>query len=293
MEVSNKLLLGIILTFIVGSFFSVQYAFLDATQLENITITTNVTGSVSGDFYFDVASGKVDGYSSINKFGHNPSTTSGDDVWSGGGVYDFFPTSAQAIDVHSTDNDDAVGDTGARTLLVYGLNESWHEVSEYVNLNGTTPVLLHNTYRRMYRSVILTAGSFETNEGNILFEVVGTSDVALHIDASDGQTQTTIYTIPKGKGGYFIKGYVGIADDDKNGEVAEFQWQARGNNGVTGAWAVKGEMGVNNIGSSNWQYEYGVPAGMLPEKTDIRIRVIDATTTLGVVGGYDLVLVDI
>lgn len=279
--------------FVAGIFILVMASlFFVQPVVQADVIQTNVTQSVSSDFYFDVASGKVAGYSSVNKFGHNPSATSGDDVWGGGGVYAFYPTSAQAMEVYSTDADDTLAGTGARTLMVFGLNETWHEVSETINLSGTTHVNLQNTYRRMFRAIVLTAGTTETNEGNLIVEAqVGGVD-AIYINALDGQTQHAIYTIPKGKSGYFIKGYVGLADDDKNGEIAEFQWQARPNNGVTGAWQVKGEMGLNNIGSSHWQYEYGVPAGAIPEKTDIRIRVIESTTALGVVGGFDLVLVD-
>lgn len=266
----------------------VNVSVMDTSQ----TMPVNVTSIASGrDFYFDVASGKIEGHSAINKFGHNPLASSGDDVWAGGGAYEFYPITAQAMEVRSTDADDTDGGAGARTLLVYGLNETWDEVSETLTLNGTTPVPLQNTYLRMYRGVVLTAGATETNEGNIVVEN-STGTEAINITALDGQTQQTIFTIPRGKSAYFIKGYVGLADDDKNGEVAEFQWQLRLNNGEIGAWAVKGEIGLNNIGSSYWQYQYGVPAGIIPEKSDIRMRVISSTTPLGVVGGYDLVLVD-
>lgn len=255
------------------------------------TMPVNVTSGVGTDFYLSVAKGDVEGHSGVNKFGHNPSANSGDDVWGGGGVYEFYPITAQAVEVTSTDADDTDGGTGARTVLFYGLNGSWEQVSENITLNGTTAVPLVNTYIRMFRGIVLTAGSTETNEGNLIV-VNSTGAEAIFIGANDGQTQHAIYTVPADKTAYFLKGYVGLADDDKNGEVAEFQWQVRANNGVTGAWAVKGEVGLNNIGSSYWIYQYGVPAGGIPAKSDIRIRVINATTPLGVVAGFDLVLVD-
>jgi len=251
------------------------------------------------DFYLKVAMGEVAEYSSANKFGHNPSATTGDDVWHGGGKYEFYPTSAVSVDIKSSDADDDDGDTGARTCVIYGLDENWEEqTSEVITLNGTSEVAIAGTWMRIFRLIVLTAGSTGTNEGLITVQNVGAAGglsdntVGISVGAGDGQTQQSIYTVPAGKTAYFVKGYVGLADDDKNGEVAEFQWQARPNNGVTGAWAVKGEMGCNSGGSGNWQYEYGVPAGPIPEKTDIRIRVVGATATLGVVGGYDLVLKD-
>lgn len=243
------------------------------------------------DPFLEIAKGNVKGSSAVNKFGHNRVATSGDDVWGGGGVYAFYPLTAQTVQLTSSDGNDSSAGTGARTAIFYGLDSNWDEINETVTLNGTTPVVLVNQYIRMFRGVVLTAGSNETNLGNINVAVSG-GDTAIHIGINDGQTQHAIYTIPAGKTAYFIKGYVGMADDDKNGEVAEFQWQARPNTVANGAWAVKGQASVNSLGAGNWQYSYGVPSGGIPEKTDIRIRVVAATATLGVVAGFDLVLVD-
>jgi len=252
-------------------------------------------------FLLAVALGMVPGYSSVNKFGHNTAAADGDDVWGGGGEYEFYPTSAVSVDVKSSQaaDDGDPGGTGARTIVIQGLDENWEEASEEITLNGTTEVAVPGTWMRLFRCVILTAGSTHSNVGNITVQCVGAAGglsdntVGIYINAGDGQTQQTMYTIPAGKTGYFIKGYVGVADDDKNGEVAEFQWLARPNNGTTGAWAVKGEMGTNSGGASHWQYEYGIPAGPLPEKTDIKIKLLDTTTgSIGVVGGYDILLKD-
>lgn len=246
----------------------------------------------TNDFYLSVAKGEIAGHSSINKFGHNPAAATGEDVWGGGGAYAFFPATAQAMDIVSTSANDTAAGTGARTVIVYGLDASWNEVSETVTLNGATPVNLVNSYIRMFRAIVLTAGSSETNEGNITVEIQGSATVAIYIEAGDGQTQHAIYTIPAGKTAYFLKGYVALADDNKDGEIAEFQWQARPNNAPDGAWAIKGQVGLNSIGTSSWQYLYAIPSGPIPEKTDIRIRVVNATVPLGVVGGFDLVLID-
>jgi len=272
---------------------------------EMLTSGTGLTSSapfasIQMPFLLAVGMGKVDGYSSINKFGHNPAAADGDDVWHGGGSYEFYPTSAVSIDIKSSSGSDVAAGTGARTVVVQGLDENWEEAtSEEITLTGTTEVAIAGTWRRIFRCTVLTAGSNETNVGNITVQCVGAggglsdNTVGIYVAADDGQTQQCTYTIPAGKTGYFLKGYVGVADDDKNGEVAEFQWQMRINNGVTGAWAVKGEMGTNSGGTSNWQYEYGIPAGPIPEKSDIRIIMKDSTTgTIGVVGGYDLLLED-
>jgi len=249
---------------------------------------------ITTDFFLEVSKGNIAGHSAVNKFGHNEAVpTPGADIWAGGGTYTFYPTTGQAMQVSSTSPLDTLTGTGARTLIVYGLNSSWHEVSETVNLNGTTPAILNNTYIRMYRAVVLYVGTSESNVGGISVEEQGgAGSTGAFIEAGDGQTQQAIYTIPKGKTGYFIKGYVALANANKNGEDGTFQWKARLNNGFTGAWAVKGEMTLVNIGSSHWAYEYGVPAGPLPEKTDIKLEMTTASGIMDTVGGFDLVLVD-
>lgn len=260
-----------------------------------------MTRQFTRDFMIEVAKGNIPGHSHVNKFGHNGAVAiTGEDIWSGGGTYGFFPTSAVSIDIKSDNAEDgAGGSTGALTCVIFGLDANWDEqTSETITLNGTAEVAIAGTWRRIFRLVVLTAGSVETNVGNITVQNVGAAGgladntIGIYVEANDGQTQQCIYTIPNGKSGYFVKGYVGMADDDKNGETAGFKWKARPNNGVTGAWAVKGQVSLVSIGSGHWQYEYGIPAGPLPEKTDIKIECYEATAEMGVVGGFDILLVD-
>lgn len=259
----------------------------------NIALTDS-GGMFSSHFFMEVAFGNVPGYSSINKFGHNPLTasTGGIDVWSGVTAYKFYPTTAKAMEILSASGGDTGAGIGARTVYVEGLDADFNVITEVATMNGTTPVNLTNSYIRMYRGFAMTAGSNETNIGNIQMRVQSATTIGAFIRANDGQTQQTFYTVPKGKSAVFVKGYVGMMHTDKNGVDATFQWQMRPNNGVTGAWQTKGQMGLINIGNSHWQYEYGVPAGIIPEKTDIRILVTTASKVFDSVGGYDLVLRD-
>lgn len=247
----------------------------------------------SRNFLLDVSMGLVPGHSIVNKFGANATADTGHDLWTGGGVYGFYPTTAQSMELVSDDPDDDDGDTGARTVLVYGLDGSWDVVSETVTLNGVGAVnLTEHTYLRVFRMIVMSAGSSKTNEGTISCQIQTGGTVAAEIAAGAGQTQMAIYTTPNGKTGYFLKGYVGVADDDKAGESALFQWKMRLNDTADGAWAIKGEMGLNTLASSWWQYEYGAAVGPIPEKTDIRIMTKTMTAVMGVVGGFDLLLVD-
>ena len=251
------------------------------------------------DFMLEVAKGNVVGHSHINKFGHNPTADAGDDIWGGDGAYPFFPTAAVSVDIISTSTDDDDGGTGAIQVTVQGLDASWEEQSETVTLNGTGAVELSNDYVRLFRAFVLEAGTGNTNAGVITAyaratgDGVTAGDIGIHIVASGGQTQHAVYTVPAGKKAYFIKGYVALATGATTAKDGVFRWLMRLNTtGVNGAWLVQGEVGLVNLGMGNWQYAYGIPAGPIPGKTDIRIEMTSAAAQFDTVGGFDLVLVD-
>ena len=251
------------------------------------------------EFYFEVAKGNIAGHSAVNKFGHSAATVAGDDVWGGVSPYTFFPAAAVLVDIVSTSaNDNGTATSGALTVLVQGLDENWNYVEELVTLNGLVPVTtMTTTFIRLFRAFVVTAGATEGNEGDITVYNRGVpSQIGIFIELGGGQTQQTIYTIPADKTAYFVKGYVGLATPVKTAENGVFQWRMKGNAaGPGGAWLTQGEVGLANLGSSHWQYAYGIPAGPIPEKTDIRIVLSASSAPSGgfdCVGGYDLVLVD-
>jgi hypothetical protein len=248
--------------------------------------------------YLLIARGMVEGASHINKFAHNGAAEAGDDIWGGGGTYVFYPTVAVDVDITSTSTDDDVGGTGAIQVMVLGLDANWDDQSEVVTLNGQGVVQLTKTYVRLFRAFVLEVGASNFNAGDITAYARSTGsgvtagDVGIFIDASHGQTQQAIYTVPAGKSAFFVKGYVGLSTDDKTAENGVFRWLMRLNNGLNGAWLTQGEVGLVNLGTGYWQYEYGVPAGPIPEMTDIRIELTSASAVFDTVAGYDLLLFD-
>jgi hypothetical protein len=188
-------------------------------------------------------------------------------------------------------------DTGAGVIHVEGLTDTgggvWEVATETIILNGQTEVAVTTTFVRLYRAFVLHAGSSGMNEGGISVAVVATSEVGCFITAGDGQTQQAIYTIPSGKTGYFMKGYVGVAGggSPQVTTACVFTWRARINNGATGVFSIKGQVQVQTNSSPYWIYEYAVPVA-LPEKTDLLIRADSTSAEVAVVGAFDIVLVD-
>ncbi len=87
-------------------------------------------------------------------------------VWKLAGYYEW-PTSALAMSVTSTDEDDAAAGTGLRTVLVDCLDEDLKEKPQTVTLDGLTPVALSIPCRRINGMTGLTAGTSGGNEGGV------------------------------------------------------------------------------------------------------------------------------
>jgi hypothetical protein len=152
------------------------------------------------DFLLDVGLGRVPGHSRVTASGVNPdvdTTTLPEDIWFTGGVYPF-PTAATTLEVLSSSAEDAAAGTGMRTMQVIGLDANYVEQTEIVTLNGTTPVALANSYLRLNRAQVVSAGSVRTNVGNVTIRETGAGQTRGSMRAAYGIMRQAIYTVPAG-----------------------------------------------------------------------------------------------
>ena len=118
------------------------------------------------------------------------------DLWDGGGQYSF-PTSAQVHEVESDSLSDDLGGTGAEKLYIEGLDENYDEITEIIDMDGTSKVLTSNSYLRINRMVVTQTGSAGHNQGTII--AVGQSDstVTAQINPSVSKTMSSIFSVPR------------------------------------------------------------------------------------------------
>ena len=165
------------------------------------------------------------------KFGFNADIDDSlETIWSEGGLYSYL-TSATVLKISSASTDDASAGTGARTITISGLDGSYNQISESVTLNGQTAVNTTNSFLRVFRMIVDTAGSGGQNAGKI-YAGTGTvtSGVPANkygvIDVGDNQTLMCFWTVPAGYTAYLhqidisMKSLHGIfvlpaKDDDK------------------------------------------------------------------------------
>lgn len=84
-----------------------------------------------------------------------------------GGIDLTLPTSATTLGIASTSVNDTSAGTGARTLLITGLNSNYDEIQEVVTLNGQTEVNTTASFLRVNGANVLTTGSVGFNQGTI------------------------------------------------------------------------------------------------------------------------------
>ena len=155
------------------------------------------------DYGLDVQRGLVSGITFNNKFGRNAATVTGDAIWSASTAY-VEPATAELCNVKSTDNTKDIGSgTGALTISVTGIDDSYDIVTETVTLNGTTNVSTVNKYWNIHRAYVTTAGTDLTAAGTITITTTAAGTPVIgNIAIGYNQTQSTVYMVPRNYTGY-------------------------------------------------------------------------------------------
>jgi hypothetical protein len=82
-----------------------------------------------------------------------------------------YPSAATVMKVSSSSANDTSAGTGARTILVSGLDASYNRISEIITLSGQTSVNTTNSFLRILYTEILTVGTGAAQAGTIYFGV--------------------------------------------------------------------------------------------------------------------------
>lgn len=246
---------------------------------------------IRGDYHLDVAAGRITGSKLVYKYGRNPNLDGIDvfeSLWEGGGIYTGFDViEAQTVDVISTDANDTLLGTGARSITLYGLDGDYLEVSETLEMNGTAGVTSTIEFIRCDRAKVESAGSAGYNEGTI--DVTQTTSGIKFASLSIGYNSTMIaaYTIPAGKTGYVDRLFATFSGG-KKAAYANIRLGIRLHGKV---FLVDGEAALHSEGSSAVNMDFAYPK-RLPEKTDIHIVAASSETNVAISGAFDILLED-
>lgn len=219
----------------------------------------------SSNYLVDVGFNLIRNHRRITALGNNPdlSTAAVEDVWTGGGIYPWMSTST-SLEVVSSSAADGVAGTGARTVLISGLNSSWDEISATVTLNGTTPVSIPTQFYRIQSALIMSAGSSKVNEGTLTVRDSGGGTTRAIIPIGYGTTRQSQFTVPAGYTLQVVSLVLSInrPTSTRDATVATFVQSS------TGFYRLPLELSVDG----NTYRHDGIPGITLPEKTDFGLR---------------------
>lgn len=239
---------------------------------------------MDNQFPLQVSKGNVSNTSFIHKFGRNVDvdTAAAEDIWDGGGIYPFPAVGSKVTIVSSSTADTIDGGVGARTLAISGLDNDWTPANETINLSGTTAVIPANTYMRIYRMNILTAGASGINIGSVVAIHAGNNIAQISVE--EGQTLMAVYTVPSGTTGYLYQWYATV--EKKTAITANASLFVKESGGT--ALNLKSIAGITK--DNNWQYNYPFPI-KLASTSDIKVQAAVSANDGDIAGGFDILLI--
>lgn len=114
-----------------------------------------------------------------------------------GGVL-TFRTAAAVLEVVSSSAADAAAGTGARSVMVTGLDANYDIVTEVIAMNGTTAVQGAVLFYRINDVRVHTAGTGKTNAGNITVRDAGAGTTRSYIVLGQGCSEVGLFSVPRG-----------------------------------------------------------------------------------------------
>ena len=196
-------------------------------------------------------------------------------------------TIGDTVDISGTSNITASGatltdvGTGARSVVIEGLDANYNEISETVFLNGSTPVILANDYLRVNNAYVDESGSGLVNAGLITIRVNAGDVTQLVIPAGQGRGQTANLTVGLGKSISLKELDITVSQVAANPVVVQVQlWKKL----FGESWQMFDSFSFANGGIIK---NYNDDEFEFPQKTDLKITALkiagtgDATVEVG------------
>jgi hypothetical protein len=247
------------------------------------------------DFFFRLAKDEIPNAGYINKFGHNEdvsTATTPEDMWHIGGLW-VPPTQARIHNLTSTEVNDTILGSGARTVKVTGLT-AWDllPVTEIVEMDGQGDVPTDNAYVIIYRMEVLTFGALAENEGLITATAVTDATITASIEENHGQTMMAIFGIPAQQSLQLLSYYIGWS---RTGGASN-------NAGVTlrvnqrpdqadGGFVAKHHLGLFGAGNTYIQHKFK-PYFVIEGPAIVKVQIDDVSANnTDLTAGFDGIIV--
>jgi hypothetical protein len=191
--------------------------------------------------------------------------------------------------VSSSSASDTAAGTGARTVLITGLDANYDVITDTVTMNGQTAVTTTKSFLRINNMLVATAGTGLANAGIIYIGsgavTSGVPAVIYNVIAVGYNNATSSqYTVPAGYTGYLIIARISLAQDTGTSLITA-RTRFVGTNGIpiTGPLVVAN----NNISTQPFPYPLSIA-----EKTRIQGEAIGGAANNEAAGFFEIVLIE-
>ena len=238
-------------------------------------------------FELQVSRGQIQGHSVITISGYNSDVDTAWEMITPIGDLSY-PAAALQMTVSSSSANDTSAGTGARTVLISGLDANYLVITETVTMNGQTAVTTTNSFLRINSMLVASAGTGLANAGTIY---IGSGVVTSGVPATIynviavgyNSTTSSQYTIPAGYTGYLAIARIALAQDTGTSLITA-RTRFVGTNGI----ALTGPVIVTNNNISTQIFPYPIP---IAEKTRIQGEAIGGAANNEAAGFFEIVLI--
>lgn len=238
----------------------------------------------------DIAAGATGYKSVVNKFGRNAASASGDGLWAASTAFPDVSTITAGVATVSSgdaaDDGDPVG-TGARTVVLQGLDGDKVPATATVVLDGTTGVPTTQVFSRINRMYVTTAGSGRVNAG-IITATIGGVTVAT-IAAGRNQTEMAWYTVPAGKTAQIVGVSCAMVASGGAARSAEIDLSRTAGEDSTVILPLQ-TYALTTVGTNSNQADYSAAPILVDEKLDIFLICQTNASGGALHGAFDVIL---
>lgn len=175
--------------------------------------------------------------------------------------------------------------TGVRSVRITGVDATYAEITEDIDLNGTGSKNTVNSYLRINSMVALAVGSNGSAVGNITATAATDGTVSAKILAGKCESQNAYYTVPLNKTGFLMSVFaslpaLGAVTAQLAADVREY---GKG-------WVTRALIGASGEAIPVPSYVFPAPI-VVPAKSDIRLRANTSADNTDVIAGAQLLVV--
>ncbi len=137
------------------------------------------------------------GYTLLDEHGKNEVVGSTyEEIWEVGGIQTLL-TSPSTLIVTTSGNDNGNSSTGARNVILEGLNGTYHLISANVTTNASVPQTSSESFIRIFRIYVDNVGALNWNENSIDITATTGGSNQGHIQPTEGESEKTQSVLTK------------------------------------------------------------------------------------------------